>query len=269
MASRRVTGRRARFRVGTTSYILPDRILPNVRYLAGRVDDVELLLFEVGEAGDGLPTRDEVEELRALAIAHDVGYTVHLPLSLRLGGVGARWRRDVDLACRVIEATRELDPWSWIVHVEADFGIPAAIRDEQAVRALIRLTDATGEASRLAVENLEGAPPGRLDTVVGEAGVSRCVDIGHLWLDGHSPVPFLETALARTRVVHLHGVGERDHASLAEQELGDVVDVLEPLVRRAWGGVLTLEVFGREELASSRRVLVQALAQAERRVSVA
>ncbi|MCU0508776.1 MAG: sugar phosphate isomerase/epimerase, partial [Anaerolineae bacterium] len=34
------------FRVGTTSYIVPDNILPNVEYLAPLVDDVELVLFE-------------------------------------------------------------------------------------------------------------------------------------------------------------------------------------------------------------------------------
>ncbi|MCX7010033.1 MAG: hypothetical protein NTY53_22795 [Kiritimatiellaeota bacterium] len=34
------------FRVGVTSYVYPADILPNVERLAGRVDDVELVLFE-------------------------------------------------------------------------------------------------------------------------------------------------------------------------------------------------------------------------------
>ena len=37
------------FRIGTTSYIIPDDILPNVRFLAGRVKDVELVLFDIDE----------------------------------------------------------------------------------------------------------------------------------------------------------------------------------------------------------------------------
>jgi len=37
---------RTPFRVGATSYVLPDHILPNVEYLAPMVDDVELVLFE-------------------------------------------------------------------------------------------------------------------------------------------------------------------------------------------------------------------------------
>ena len=37
------------FRLGTTSYIIPDDILPNVCYLAGKVKDIELLLFDNDE----------------------------------------------------------------------------------------------------------------------------------------------------------------------------------------------------------------------------
>ena len=48
------------FRLGTTSYILPDDILPNGRYLAGKVDDVELVLYEVDEAQNNLPTPEVV-----------------------------------------------------------------------------------------------------------------------------------------------------------------------------------------------------------------
>lgn len=256
------------FRVGATSFVRPDGIVPNVRYLAGRVDDVELLLFEVDDPDRDLPGREEVDELRSLAVAHALGYTVHLPLDLELGG-GARWSRDVDLACRVVEATEELDPWAWIVHVE----IPAATRretfEDRAVEALERIAAVAGDGRRLAVENLEGVAPGALDRVVARAGVSRCVDVGHLWLDGHSAVAYLEAALERTRVLHVHGVGVRDHASLAEQDIDQVVDVLEVLLRRSWDGVLTLEVFGDEELASSQSSLAAALVRAGRRVRVA
>jgi len=34
------------FRLGATSYIIPAGMLPNVRYLAGKVQDVELLLLK-------------------------------------------------------------------------------------------------------------------------------------------------------------------------------------------------------------------------------
>jgi hypothetical protein len=37
------------FRIGTTSYIIPAGIVPNVAYLAPQVDDVELVMFETDE----------------------------------------------------------------------------------------------------------------------------------------------------------------------------------------------------------------------------
>src|SRR5262245_25369283 len=76
------------FRLGTTSYIIPDDILPNVRYLADKVQDVELVLFEVDDGPNNLPSSETVAELAALADAHDLTYTVHLPLDLRLGADG-------------------------------------------------------------------------------------------------------------------------------------------------------------------------------------
>ena len=44
------------FRFGTTSYIIPADILSNVRYLAGKVRDVELVLFEIDGGPSNLPT---------------------------------------------------------------------------------------------------------------------------------------------------------------------------------------------------------------------
>jgi hypothetical protein len=80
--------KRLPFRLGTTSYILPDEILPNARYLAGKVRDVELVLFEVDEGQNNLPSPEQVNSLRELASQHDLSYTVHLPLDLRLGSDG-------------------------------------------------------------------------------------------------------------------------------------------------------------------------------------
>ena len=37
------------FRLGTTSYIIPADILPNVIYLSDQVQDIELILFEVDD----------------------------------------------------------------------------------------------------------------------------------------------------------------------------------------------------------------------------
>lgn len=49
--------------IGTTSYIYPDDIIPNVRKLVNLVDDIELVLFE-GKDYSNLPSADEVKTLR-------------------------------------------------------------------------------------------------------------------------------------------------------------------------------------------------------------
>ena len=62
------------FRLGTTSYIWPDDILPNVRQLAPLVDDIELVLFESDEYGSNLPDKDVIAELKQLALAYGLTY---------------------------------------------------------------------------------------------------------------------------------------------------------------------------------------------------
>ena len=57
------------FRLGATSYIIPDDILPNVRFLADKVQDVELVLFEVDDGPNNLPGPEVIAVLQALADA--------------------------------------------------------------------------------------------------------------------------------------------------------------------------------------------------------
>ena len=55
------------YRLGSTSYVWPADILPNVRRLGPWVDDVELVLFEVEDASN-LPDAEMVAELNALEV---------------------------------------------------------------------------------------------------------------------------------------------------------------------------------------------------------
>lgn len=239
------------FRLGATSYILPDEILPNVRYLVGKVRDVELVLFEVDHGPNNLPSAGALAELASLAEAHNLTYTVHLPLDLRLGAGGDPWHVSMRKANRVIECTRALDPWAYVLHLDGKDADdhPAWVR--QAADALEIVAGWAGGPERLAVENLEGYPLDFFEPVLQRLPVGRCVDVGHLWLDGHDPVPYLRRALPRARVVHLHGVGSRDHQSLAHVAPGELRAVLECLVEARYTGVVTLEVFNEGDLLSS------------------
>jgi sugar phosphate isomerase/epimerase len=252
------------FRIGATSYIIPDDILPNARYLAGQVRDIELVLFELDDGQSNLPGPELTEQLNALAAAYDLTYTVHLPLDLRLGADGGEQHISLVKARRVIEATRALNPWAYVLHLDGKevrqgAGASALARwQDQSVRALELAGAWAGGVERLAVENLEGYPLDFLEPVLARVPASRCVDIGHLWLDGHDPLAYLEPRLPRTRVIHLHGIAERDHKSLAHVSRARRDPVLRYLVKR-YRGVLTLEIFGEEDLKTSLAAVEESL----------
>jgi sugar phosphate isomerase/epimerase len=84
------------------------------------------------------------------------------------------------------------------------------------------------------------------------------VDVGHFWLKGLDPLPHLSQWRAQTRVVHLHGIGERDHQSLALMP-PDALDAVVAHLLEYMRGVVTLEVFGEDDFFSSRQALEQAV----------
>ncbi len=249
------------FRLGTTSYIIPADILPNLHYLAGKVQDVELVLFEVDDGPNNLPTPAQVDEMNALAREHGLTYTVHLPLDLRLADDGSLRHISLEKARRVIECTRPLNPWAYVLHLDGK-----AVRAnpspadytrwlEQAETSLRQVGAWAGGLENLAVENLEGYPLDFYEPVFERVSVSRCVDVGHLWLDGHDPLPYLRRALPRVRVIHIHGLAERDHRSLAFAVPGQLRAVLDELIHAEYDGVFTVEVFSQEDFLSSLEAL--------------
>jgi sugar phosphate isomerase/epimerase len=249
------------FRLGTTSYIVPAELLPNVRYLAGKVKDIELILFEVDDGPNNLPHREVIDELVQIAGQYGLSYTVHLPLDIKLGDDGSEQDQSLVKARKVIDCTRGLDPWAYVLHLDG-----RSVRtstdtqrigrwQDQSVRALEIVSAWAGGAEKLAVENLETYPLDFSQTVLERIPVSRCVDIGHLWLDGHDPIPYLQAALPRTRVIHMHGIAERDHRSLAFMASEKVSAVWDELIRLDYMGVLTLEIFSEEDFISSLKMI--------------
>jgi sugar phosphate isomerase/epimerase len=243
------------FRLGTTSYILPDEILPNVRFLSDKVDDIELVLFEIDDETNNLPDTSVIHELGALAQANNLTYTVHLPLDLRMGAAGEPLHRSLELAHAVIERTQILQPWAYVLHLDGEEADDYDAWVDQAVESLEQMVEWVGAPGLLAIENLEGYPLDFIDPVLDRIPVGRCVDVGHLWLDGHDPVDFLQDHLERTRVVHIHGIGTRDHQSLADMEQRQLRAVLKVLEERGYEGVLTIEVFNLKDFESSLKAL--------------
>ena len=54
-----------RFKLGTTSFIFPDHIIPNVRKLGAFFDEIELLVFE-SQPEDVLPSNEDVQTYKYL-----------------------------------------------------------------------------------------------------------------------------------------------------------------------------------------------------------
>jgi len=244
------------FRLGTTSHIYDDDLVGNVRRLGPLVDDIELVLFDTETHGANIPDAAAVAELNRLAMEHRLTYTVHLPMDL--------WPEHDSLkkAARAIAATRALHPYAYIAHLDGRALPPAPTPRNTAewVRksgdALDAVIAGVGDPARICVENLERWDPSLFDDLVRARGLGRCVDIGHLWLTDAAAAPaYLGTHLAGAAVLHLHGVAERDHVSLAYAPADDLRAISALLSGFRYPGVVTLEVFSEADFLGSLRVL--------------
>lgn len=250
------------FRVGATSYIIADDLLPNARFLADVVQDMQLVLFDLPDGPSNLPDAETVMALAAWGQAHDLTYTVHLIADLapyQSDQPNSSWQKAQDIITR----TAPLMPWAYVFHLDGRAVRTPETTPEQLTTWQRQMGDAitqvahwAGDATRLAVENLEGYPPAFVTPALAATSASRCVDVGHLWLGGHDPLPWLQAALPRTRVVHLHGLYEgRDHQSIAHTPLALLDPIIDLLLTQAYNGVLTLEIFGEDDFWSSLQAL--------------
>ncbi len=243
-------------RIGSTSYVYPADLLPNVERLAGLVGDVELVLFEVDDYGSNLPDAATVARFNELAAAHELTYTVHLPLDLRLADDGSATHVSLEKARKVIDSTCPLHPWGYVVHLngEALQGRPAPDDvkrwQERAQRSLEIVCGWLDEPHRLCLENVEQWDPAAFAPIVSSLPISRCVDVGHLWVQGTDPLEHLRSWAERTRIVHVHGLAERDHKSLAHMP-PERLDPVVAFLADGFGGVVTLEVFSEADFFSS------------------
>ncbi len=244
------------FRLGTTSYIVPAPILPNIRFLGPLVDEVEIVLFESGREHN-LPGPAEVAEMGALGEDLELTYNIHLPTGLSLGsGSKAEKRRDCETILRFCDRTRPLRPAAWVLHLE-EGGLdgPGSLEGwRDRLRASLRDLQAGGlDGSRTGVENL-GYPLEWIRPVVEESGLSWCLDVGHLLARGEDLGEALAVMGGGVNMIHLHGLMDgRDHRSAASVP-DETWGTLRPFLAGYRGG-LSLEVFSAEDLRTSLRAL--------------
>ena len=246
------------FRIGTTSYIYPDEILPNVYKLKDKVDDIELVLFETGNAGN-IPTQKDLKELKRISTKWNLTYTVHLPLDISLGsGIDDKRKDSVEKVRMLIERLSVLNPFAYIAHLnlskQAEKNIKLwqsrvseSLREIRAIQATI--------PQNIAIENLS-YPFSYIDTLIIENDFSICVDIGHLVIMGVDPLKHLKKYFSMTHVIHFHGVnGSNDHTSLKYLDMVLIKRVVRFLTDNNYRGVLTIEVFSQTDFEESMDVL--------------
>jgi len=247
------------FRLGTTSYIVPADILPNIRFLGPYIDEVELVLFE-SEGEYSLPSHADIEEMRHLAARFDLVYNVHLPTDIFLGDADPSLRdRFRQRLLRFIDRTRALDPTVFILHCESSNPDVRRSTDPDAWmnrigESLEKLVRDGVDPHRIALENLEYAPQ-TIFPLAEHFGMSLCLDIGHLIRYGHGVCDQIRLFLERSSMVHLHGVKDgRDHLGIhriPEETWNPIRQALEA----SFTGGVSLEVFSLEELIPSLHTL--------------
>ena len=246
-------------RIGTTSYIVEADLSANLRWLAGRVGEMQLVLFETPEASN-IPTPAEVRELARAARDADMAFTVHLPTGIEIGDPDPAVRNaSCDLFRRVAGLTAPLSPLCWVFHA---FGAPdpAVDRRERARENLARLIGEFASPRDLAIENIHRSfdPEAAL---VEEFDTSVCIDVGHLVCRGQDVEEHLRQWLPRCRSVHLHGTDARgrDHAPLDLLPPGFLARLPARLSSAPDLKTVTLEVFGREDFERSMRAMETAM----------
>jgi sugar phosphate isomerase/epimerase len=241
------------FRLGTTSYIIPDAAIPNIRFIGPFVDEIELLLFE-SEGEHSLPSPADIQDLRRLAGDLGLVYNVHLPTDVFAGDADQAMRRSFrETILSFIERTSPLDPTVYVLHCECrekDGQNPENLRawSDRVSESLEKVARMVADPKRIALENL-GFSPKVVLPLAERFGMSLCLDIGHLLRYGHdlSPLPLY---LQRSSMVHLHGVSDaRDHLGVHR-----IPEETWNQIRRAlsnFAGGVSIEVFNLEELVPS------------------
>jgi len=256
----------APFRIGATSFVYtdaatrarPDSWVANVERLAGRVDDVEILLFESA----ALPDPAEIAALAAWKPRADLTYTLHTPLDVSLASESAELRaRSVDRVWAAIERARPLAPEGYIVHVyfgDREGDAPPVDRAawRRRAQASLEAIVARGVAPELVCIETLDYDFAHIEPVISELGLSVAIDLGHLDRDARAERAVLERNLHRTRAIQWHGVDPtgRDHRSLAHYPAAKARWVIDQLIER-YRGVVTLEVFREADFEDSLAVI--------------
>ncbi|MBU1195862.1 MAG: TIM barrel protein [Proteobacteria bacterium] len=250
------------FRLGTTSFIYPDHILPNVKKLGAFFDEIELLIFESCPE-TVLPSKNEVNDLLAAAQDLDLTYNIHLPTDISLTCESLVKRQQAaDMYLKVIERFEKLQPTTHTLHLDMPETVKNSDRQmwqENAHDGLEKLLSGGMHPDIFSIETLD-YPFSIVEPLVNAFNLPVCMDLGHLIKYGDNIQEIYQAHQSRIPVMHLHGVefsGDtvKDHTRLdrmPETAFRTILDILE-----TYPGVVSIEVFNLENLKLSMKFLSQ------------
>jgi len=255
------------FRLGTTSFIYPDDILPNIERLKNRVDDIEILFFEV-TGPSSLPTESTLKRIAAIKEESQLSFTLHTPLDASLASEDfARRSSSIEKVCLAIESVHRIEPYAYILHIylgDKEKDTPPhdlASWRERASDSLKKILARTGVTSRdICIESID-YDFSLIEPVVKKLDLSVALDVGHFERDDRPLEMYLERYLARSRVIQWHGVDPtgRDHRSLVHYPKAQTKLLLDSLFNASYQGILTIEVFRESDFEESLTLVTQLL----------
>jgi len=241
------------FKLGTTSFIYPDNIIPNVRKIGEFFDEIELLVFE-SLPEEVLPSIDDVGELASLGRDLNLTYNVHLPVDISLTAEPRDRQQAADILKRVLERFSPLAPTTCTLHMDMDKtgSHPDDLKawEERAHDGLALLAPGLDDPSLISVETLWYDPEVLLP-LVREFGLSLCADAGHHFKYGYDLNRTFDLFREKISIVHLHGVDTKifppkDHIGL--NKLSDFHFDMVTHILTGFTGTVSLEVFNRVNL---------------------
>jgi sugar phosphate isomerase/epimerase len=246
------------FELGTTSYIYPDQIVPNVAKLAPFLDEIELVLFE-SEGLDHYPDETQIKNLMSLSITQGVNFNVHFPIDIFLGDRNDEVRsRGISVVKKVIERTLCLKPSIYTLHFELRDNHGREETDietwrERIIRSAREIAETGIDLSRISIETL-GYPFEWTEDIVQDFGFSICLDIGHILICGQNLQSYLEKYIPRTSIIHFHGYQNGiDHFGI-DRLPESALELILPHLRH-YCGIVSIEVFSIDELKRSLNIL--------------
>ena len=246
------------FRLGTTSYIYPDYIVPNVTKLAPFLDEIELVLFE-SEGQDNYPDEVELRNLMNFSLKGEVSFNVHFPIDIFLGDKDEEVRlRGISIVNKVVERTLCLKPSLYTLHFDVRDKNGREETDVEAWRRRIlrsaeEMKERGIELGRISIETLS-YPFEWIEDIIKKFGFSICLDIGHMLLYELDIQSYLKKYLPQTSIIHLHGMENGvDHLGIDRLNGKMLHLILSEL--QSFTGILSIEVFSFGDLKNSLEVL--------------